>query len=193
MSHGATARICGGEAGGRALFTGKGLRVRPTPAGVREALGDILRERLPGAAVADLYAGYGCTGLELLSRGAKVAVFVERDRQAVALLRRNVAALGYDACAHVRPMGVASGLEALANEGWRFDIVFVDPPYETGEAAKTLDRLARHPELLAEGAVVVVQHSRREALDALVGPLERCRERISGDTVLSFYEQRRTR
>ncbi|MBI2298172.1 MAG: 16S rRNA (guanine(966)-N(2))-methyltransferase RsmD [Armatimonadetes bacterium] len=183
------ARIVGGSAKGRVLHTGKGLAVRPTPAGLREALGSILRERLPGARVLDLFAGYGCTGLELLSRGAAFACFVERDGRAAELLRRNLAELGFAAQAEVRRETVERALSELAG---RFDLVFVDPPYESGQAEATLVRLGGLPGLWSPGGQVIVQHSRREPLPLAAGGLRRFRERQTGDTVLSFYAEEET-
>ncbi len=161
--------------------------MRPTPGAVRAALADILRDRLPGARVLDLFAGYGSTGLELLSRGAGEVVFVEKDPRAAAILRRNIALLAVPDRAHLWQMPVSAAL-ARADLG-RFDIVFVDPPYERGLAGATTERLGERGGLWQPEAVLIVQHSRREELPAAAGALRRWRERRSGDTVLSFYEE----
>ena len=89
-------RVVGGSWGGRRLVTPAGETTRPTSEKVRAALASSLYSTggLVGARVLDLYAGSGALGLELVSRGASSAVFVERDRAALAALRENVAALG---------------------------------------------------------------------------------------------------
>lgn len=181
-------RISGGSARGRILATGKGLKTRPTPAGVREAVANILRPRLAGARVLDLFAGYGAAGLELLSCGAAEALFVEQSRAAARLIRENVDLLGFGDRAEVWQRAVNSALGALAEDGRSFDILFVDPPYERGLVAETLERLAESPALLAVGGTVVVQHSKREAPPA--DPFwERVKERVSGETVVTFLER----
>ncbi len=182
-------RIAGGAARGRLLSSGKGLSTRPTPAGVREALANILRDRLPGARVLDLFAGYGTCGLELLSQGAASALFVERDRTAWGCLRRNVALLGYDDRCEVWCATVAGALHTLADPPRQFELVFADPPYERDLAIDTLARLAAQPALLAPGGLAVLQHSKREPLAESTGRLRRTRQRVTGDTVLSFYEE----
>jgi len=180
-------RIGGGEFRGRLLHHGQGQSVRPTPGAVRAALADILRDRLPGARVLDLFAGFGSTGLELLSRGAGEVVFVEKDNRAAAILRRNLELLAVLDRTHLWQMPVAAALDRT--DLGRYDIVFVDPPYERGLACGTTVRLGDRGGMLAPEAVVIVQHSRREELPAEAGGLRRWRERRSGDTVLSFYEE----
>ncbi len=178
-------RLVGGSAGGRPLSTLAGSSARPTAASVREALANILRPRLRGARVLDLYAGYGTVGLELLSQGAASATFVELDGRRFRLLRRNVLELGYGEQAALRLENATTAVELLAGE--TFDIVFADPPYDRGEAGKILARLGELDDLLAPGGVVVIEHSTREVLPAACGRLERTRERKTGETQLSFY------
>ncbi len=99
-------RVVAGAFKGRRLQAPRGGRTRPTADRVREALFSMLGD-VSGAAVLDLYAGSGALGIEALSRGAGSATFVERDQQAVAALRRNLAAVG------VRGRGPAPGRAAL--------------------------------------------------------------------------------
>lgn len=193
MARGPAARIVAGSARGRAIHTGQGERVRPTPSGVREALGNIFRDRLRDASVLDLFAGYGCLGLELLSRGAGQAVFVERDARAAELIRRNLGELLPAADATVVQGGVHTALEDLAAAGRQFDFLFADPPYDRGEAVKVLSQLSELPQLRAPGATVILQHSVKEQLPETAGDLVRVRERRSGNTMLSFYELQETR
>ncbi|MBI5833545.1 MAG: 16S rRNA (guanine(966)-N(2))-methyltransferase RsmD [Armatimonadetes bacterium] len=181
-------RIIGGSARGRTIHTQSTDRVRPTPAALREALANILRGRLAGARVLDLCAGFGTVGLELLSQGAAAAVFIEKDARTADVIRRNLTELDFDDRAEVWTNPAESGVGRLATEGREFEWIFVDPPYDIGLATKLLERLARYPQVIAEGGQVIVQHSRREALPETEGPLKRYRERQTGDTLLSFYE-----
>src|SRR5207237_1040872 len=105
----------------------------------------------------DLLAGAGGVGLEALSRGAAHATFVERDARAVGALRVNVETLGVAAQARVERADVGAALERLAREAARFDIVFLDPPYDGDAVTSTLERLGMLALVVADG-VVIAQH-----------------------------------
>jgi 16S rRNA (guanine966-N2)-methyltransferase len=179
-------RIIAGALKGRRLVTPRGDTTRPTADQVRIALMDTLAPRLPEARVLDLFAGAGGVGLEALSRGAAHATFVERDARAVAALRENVTALGLGELARVRRGDVLRELSALYRAGERFDLVFLDPPYETGLVETTLEALGGGGLLLAEG-LVVAQHFTKRAPAAIVGALASFRARRFGETTLTFY------
>jgi len=127
---------------------------------------DTLMPRLPDARVLDLFAGAGGVGLEALSRGAAHATFVERDARAVAALRENVETLGVGALTHVRRGDVLRELPALYHAGERFDVVFLDPPYDDDPWAWLLPAAASR---LAEGGVIYAEARRRlDVPDTLV-------------------------
>jgi 16S rRNA (guanine(966)-N(2))-methyltransferase RsmD len=179
-------RIIAGALKGRRLLTPKGATTRPTADQVRIALMDTLAPRLPGARVLDLYAGAGGVGLEALSRGAGEATFVEHDARAIAALRDNIAALGVAAVARVRRGDVLRELAALYRAGERFDIVFLDPPYDAGLVETTLETLGGGGLLLAEG-LVIAQHFTKRAPAERIGALSAFRTRRFGETTLTFY------
>ena len=179
-------KIIAGALKGRRLVTPRGVTTRPTADQVRIALMDTLTPRLPDARVLDLFAGAGGVGLEALSRGAGHATFVERDPRAVAALRQNIEALGVGALAHVRRGDVLRELPALYRAGERFDIVFLDPPYEAGLVDRTLEALGGGGLLLSEG-LVVAQHFTKRAPAAAIGALAMFRTRRFGETTLTFY------
>jgi len=146
-------RIVGGTFRGRQLAVPEGAELRPTPDRVRETLFNWLGQRLDGARCLDLYAGSGALGFEAASRGAARVVLVERDRRALAALRRAREALGAEA-AEV----VAGDAQAyLAGGGERFDVVFLDPPFRQNADAALLGRLV--PRLQA-GARVYLEAAR---------------------------------
>jgi 16S rRNA (guanine966-N2)-methyltransferase len=179
-------RIVAGHLKGRRLATPKGDTTRPTADQVRIALMDTLAPRLPGARVLDLFAGAGGVGLEALSRGAGEATFVERDARAVAALRQNVEGLGVGDAARVRRGDVLRELEALYRAGERFDIVFLDPPYDAGLVDTTLGTLGGGGLLLA-GGWVIAQHFTKRAPAERIGALLAFRTRRFGETTLTFY------
>ncbi|GGM40519.1 methyltransferase [Longimycelium tulufanense] len=180
-------RIVAGTAGGRRIAVpAKGTR--PTSERVREALFSALDSFLDlgGTRVLDLYAGSGALGLEALSRGAAHALFVESERRAANLLRRNAAGLGLDG-AEVRTQPVAAVLAETPDEP--YDVVLADPPYALteDELAATLDRLV-HRGWLAPGAVLVLERDARSPEPAWPESLVALRNRRYGDTVLYWAE-----
>lgn len=179
-------RVTGGALGGRRLRAPR-AGARPSADRVREAL--FARIDPADAAVLDLYAGSGALGIEALSRGAAHAVFVERAPRCAGVLRENLAALGLTARAEVLVADALGALDRLCEAGRRFDLVLVDPPYGSEEAGRALVRLARS-ELLPEGAIVVVESSRRRPPAAVEG-LEGIDERRYGDTLVTRFRRAR--
>ena len=165
-------RIVGGRHRGRRLLAPPGEAVRPTSDRAREALFDILShgrsaaDGIPfaGAAVLDAFAGTGALGLEALSRGAAEAVFFERDPEALAILRRNVASLGENARAEI----LACDATRPPRAGLRCAVAFLDPPYRSGLAAAALGAIAAAGWLAAD-ALAVVEVGAREGFVAPAG------------------------
>lgn len=147
-------RIIAGRWRGRRLAAPAGQWVRPSAERLREALFSILTARLgsfESLSVADLFAGTGALGLEALSRGAAHVTFVEQDRHAMAVLGRNVAALGAGAQATLLQRPV----ESLAPARDGCDLLFLDPPYGLGLAEPALAHLERSGWVAAGGWVAV--------------------------------------
>src|SRR6516165_8848650 len=138
-------RVVGGKHRGRRLLTPTGRKVRPTSDRAREALFNILSHGqfaaggIPFAdgAVLDAFAGSGACGLEALSRGAAEAVFIEQDRDALAVLKKNIEALGESARARVVPGDATHPPRAMSP----CEVVFLDPPYRSGLAGPALAAL----------------------------------------------------
>lgn len=135
---------------------------------------------LDGARVLDLYAGSGALGLEALSRGAATATFVETDRRALDVLRRNAATLGLPGAIVVAGT-VASVLAAPA--GQPFDVILADPPYAlpAGELSVVLDSVVRGGWLASDG-VLVLERAARDGAPVLPAELAMIRSRRYGDT-----------
>ena len=148
-------RIIGGQHRARRLGFPPLDGLRPTPDRVRQTLFDWLAPVIHGARCLDLFAGSGALGLEALSRGAGAVTFVEREPQALAALREHLATLGAQAetclgdALSVLPTLLASG-------GGRYDVVFVDPPFESDLRARALEALVAL-ELVADGGLVYVE------------------------------------
>ncbi len=184
-------RIIAGQAKGRRLLAPRGRATRPTASRVKQTLFDILAPRLPGCRFLDLCAGTGAVGFEALSRGAAEVVLVERDERTCALIRRNATELAAGpGKAGVRRQDCLTALSALAREGRRFDLVFLDPPYESDLYQATLESLDRL-ELLEPEGEAVAEHFHKRPLPETIGALV-CQRRVRvGDHCLSFYRRAR--
>jgi len=186
-------RITGGTHRSRILKTLPGRLVRPTSDRVRQALFNILGPRLAQAKVLDLFAGTGSLGLEALSRGADSAAFVDKDRRAVEVVRRNAGALGLADRTRILCFDLLTSPKRLLSLGGPFDLVFIDPPYDLTRSVGAGSKLALLLELLwTEGIVegkrgiAVLQHDRRSTV-AEEGTSYRVSDRRSyGGTSLTF-------
>jgi 16S rRNA (guanine(966)-N(2))-methyltransferase RsmD len=156
--------------------------LRPTSDRVREALFARLGD-LDGMTVLDLYAGTGALGAEALSRGADGVVFVERAPRCLAVLRANRTALGIERVSRVIADDAARAVRRLGRSGERFDLLLLDPPYASGELGRALAAVCESG-VLAERAMVVVEHGKRHALPAVTG-LVVLDTRRYGDTVIT--------
>jgi 16S rRNA (guanine(966)-N(2))-methyltransferase RsmD len=175
-------RVIAGRCAGARLTAPRGRATRPLTDRVKEALFAALGTRLDGASVLDLYAGSGAAGIEALSRGARRAVFVERDRSAGAAIRGNLERTALAAAAEV----VVGDVERFIaqDDGARYDVILVDPPYDVTLAPGALESIARH---VAARGVVVVKHFWRTAPPAIEA-LRVVRTRRFGETALTFLQ-----
>lgn len=129
-------RVIAGSRRSIRLTTVKGDKVRPTTDRIKETLFNILQPDIPGASFLDLFSGSGAIGIEALSRGAKEAVLVEQDRDALACIRANVKVTRFEAEAQVKAGDVLSVLRTLQHAP--FDLIFMDPPYGMAWEEKVL-------------------------------------------------------
>ena len=128
-------RITAGAYRGRTIHTVPGQAVRPSPAMLREALFNIIGPRIAGRRFLDLCAGSGAVGIEALSRGAAHATFVDNHPASLSVIRRNLEALGVLPRATILRRDAAHAPADLARRAERFDVAFLDPPYDTGTVA----------------------------------------------------------
>ena len=174
-------RVTGGEARGRRLKAPGSLLIRPTADRVREALFDILGARVRGSRFLDAFAGTGAVGCEALSRGAARVVFLERQRGALRLIRANLGIGPWSGSSDVLEGEVSALLRDLGRLRDRFDIVFLDPPYDEPSLQGALRLAAR---LLERGGLLILEHRSASAVPPVSG-LSPSRTYRYGDTSLS--------
>jgi 16S rRNA (guanine966-N2)-methyltransferase len=206
-------RVIAGRFRSRKLKTVPGLAVRPTPDRLRETLFSILSPRIDGAIFIDAYAGSGAVGIEALSRGAKHVFLIERNAQALSVIRENLDSLDI-----TNEVTVLRGRAASLLADHPADIVFLDPPYEkTNEYRESLLALSRArsgaDSQSAASRIVgthassetyeksglshircpyaIAQHASRLTLDSAYENLSKTRVLKQGDNSLSFFELRK--
>ena len=187
-------RITGGKAARRILKVPKGLDVRPTPDLVKQAVFNSLGARVIGARVLELFAGSGALSLDCLSRGAALAVCIEKSPRHAEFIRSNARAAGFDSHLEIRTQDVFTVIRQLAEAGRQFDLILADPPYgeknvghrSTSFAQRLLDDPVL-PKLLAPGGRFILGHTKRDTLE-LMPPWREVKQLKHGDSVMRFLE-----
>jgi len=180
-------QIVSGELRGRSIQTPGEETTRPLLSRLRKTLADILRPRLPGASVLDLFGGSGAIAFELLSNGAARAEIVELHPPAAALVRTNAEHLGLQGRVQVYCGDALRMLARLAESERRFDIIVVAPPYGKCLQQQAVNALAPSG-LLAETGLIIVQRDRREPVTEPLPPLRLARTRFYGRTAFEFFD-----
>jgi len=178
-------RVIGGEAKRKRLVSVSGEGTRPITDRVKESLFDILAPRVADSAVLDLFAGTGGVGIEALSRGARLAVFVDSDRRAIRAIRRNLDITGLADRAQVYQRDAFQFIRSWRGEP--FDLVYVAPPQYHELWERALRELEGRP-LLAPGCGVIAQIHPKEHRELALRSLALVDLRRYGSTTLCFYE-----
>lgn len=180
-------RVISGALKGRRLVAPAGITTRPTADRIKESVFNILADTTRNKRVLDLFAGTGALGIEALSRGATVAFFIDQSNAALSAIRRNIRDLKLDDRARVIRWNILKNLNCLISERQGFDLIFMDPPYETNAVAATLTALASSG-ALAPGARVVIEHSVNESITAPIDEMVLADQRRFGKTLVSFMD-----
>ncbi len=176
-------RVIAGIAKGRTLVVPRGGGTRAATDRIRETLFAILEPSLPDARVLDLFAGAGTLGIEALSRGAAHATFVERSSEALAALRANLRATGFEDRSDIVPANVLVYLEhRLATP---YDVAFCDPPFADVAILETVLQLLQTSGALTPSALVVARVLKKHR-PVVPAPARIVREKEQGEEVLLF-------
>ena len=193
-------RICmhiiAGKYKNRSISAPSGLETRPTSGRLRESVFNICQHNIEGAEFLDLFAGSGIMGLEALSRGAKRATFIDKGRESISAIRRNVQALGVETEATVLQGDAIQRMKKLEEAGMHFDLIYVDPPYGLMDKSDTcssrvLSELDKG-DLLKEGGMLFIEESQEAQPDGEgLTTLHLMSSRRMGRSTLLQYEKRR--
>jgi len=176
-------RIISGKFGGRSIQAPSGRLTHPMSSRVRGSLFNIINEQLVGAEVLDVFAGTGSLGLESLSRGAKKATFIERDRLASKILIENIKSLNVVASTTVVQIGARTWIDKNLDKS--YDIIFADPPYNDLQLS-TVSSLAS---LLKPNGLMVLSYPGRGELPTVQGVVV-VDNRSYGTAALTFYRNK---
>ena len=176
-------RVITGSARGRRLKEPEGMDIRPTTDQVKEAIFNIVQFDVEGRRVLDLFAGTGQLGIEALSRGAAECVFVDESRTALQLVRENLT--------HCGLKGETLQTDALRylEHCGSFDLVFLDPPYDTTLCDEALQKIFAF-DILSQGGIIVCETRREKTLPEGKPPYFRRREYNYGKVRLTVYDKR---
>ncbi len=176
-------RIIGGRHRGRKLADFKGNDIRPTADRVKESLFNILSVRVVGACVLDLFCGSGNLGLESISRGAEKVHFNDLSKDSLAVLKKNLAAVGEQDKSKLTNLDYLACLGATAD---KYDLIFIDPPYAKEFGVPALEIIATRGLLTQDGIAI---YERDRSFEDEIDGLEKFDERKYGKTYLTFFKR----
>lgn len=177
-------RIIAGLRRGQKLFGFEGQDIRPTTDRVRESLFDLIADHVPGADVLDLFGGSGALSLEALSRGANSAVICDISSASVDVIKRNVKITRFDEKVTVKKISASDMLKSI---GGKYDIIFLDPPYNKGLIGETVGEIIRCG-VLFEGGIIVLESDGTDEHGDFSG-LTILKQRRYGRSFITIYQR----
>ncbi len=178
-------RIISGSRKGKKLMPVPGWKTRPTSDRIKESIFNIISEIRPDTVALDLFAGTGAMAIEALSRGAEFAMLIDKDKNALSIIRQNLSACGFTKCAKALNWDILMNLKCLTRFQKKFNLIFVDPPYNQNAILPTLENLIQTDTLDTE-SLLVIEHSTSEQLPDLPKQLLLSDQRRYGKTLVSF-------
>ena len=180
-------KILGGQLKGRNFYMPFGIR--PTQNLLKKAVFDILGQDITGLSFLDLYAGSGAMGLEAVSRGASAVVMIERDMKCVSVIEQNFKLLNTESF-HTNHVVINSdvfvAIKQFARQEKKFDIIFLDPPFDQELTKKTLKTLMTH-DILHPHCFIIAQSDKRDTTAELGGRFQTMTQRKYGASILTIY------
>lgn len=180
-------RVISGKYKSRSLQTIKSSSTRPTTDKNKESLYNIIGPYFNGGNCLDLFAGSGGLGIEALSRGMECLYSVDNHYQAYSMIKKNIETLKIDEETHVLKSDYRKAIEKLSNEGIRFDLVLLDPPYGKKIIQPLLVKM-QELKLLNEGCIVVCEDLKEEVFEEKYLSLRRIKQVSYGITALHIYQ-----
>ncbi len=181
-------RVISGKHRGRILHEFKGKDVRPTSDRAKEAIFSILQNEINGASFLDLFAGSGSVGIEAISRGAGRVVFCDKEKFSCDLVKANLKLLKIEAEVLLTP--ALFGLNRFITRKEKFDVIFLDPPYNTKLGVDAVEIIDKN-KLITENGMVIFEYAEGEKHNINLENLVEFDTRKYGKAVFSFFEYKR--
>ncbi len=175
-----------GTAKGRPLKAVPGTGTRPTTDKVKEAVFSMIGPYFEGGNVLDLFAGSGGLGIEALSRGMEKGIFIDLEPKSIEVIRANLKATKLESKAEVYRNEAGRALKLLAKRAYKFDVVFLDPPYRMKNADELMLAMQEN-DMFSEDAIVVVEYDADHEYEEKFGHFVQTRKTTYGDTAISVY------
>lgn len=182
-------RIIAGENRGKKLKAVPGMKTRPTADRVKEAVFSSIHDTLYGSRFLDVFSGTGNMALEAVSRGAEMAVLLEKDTDALNVIQDNVTACRQnERCTIMRGDSFAS-MNTLYRQGKQFDFIYVDPPYQAGLYEEVLKNIAEK-NLLAQDGLILLECAKNTSLSMENSIFFIYKEKCYGDTCVLYVKKK---
>lgn len=179
-------RVIGGTAKGIPLKYPDMKNTRPTQASIKESLFNIIMNYVPESKVLDLFAGSGSLGIEALSRGAESTIFVDQNSTCRDIIVENLEKTKLLNKAKVIKLDVFSAIRQLGKQGEKFDIIFLDPPYNMKFLVNTVQSIDEF-DIISEEGIIACEHHKNEEAPETIGGLNKVRVKSYGEKIYSFY------
>ena len=181
-------RIVAGAFRSRTIDAVAGSTTRPTADKIKEAVFSRIGPYFEGGCMLDAYAGSGNISFEALSRGMAESRLCDISAKAIATIRANAARLGVEERCRIYRRDVFAMLDVFVDEGIRFDLVYLDPPYRKQRNAELMLALETRG-LLREAAWVIVESRSEDVFAQSYGQLEKVKEHTYGITRITCYRR----
>ncbi|KRQ86941.1 Ribosomal RNA small subunit methyltransferase D [Caloramator mitchellensis] len=181
-------RIITGLAKGRIIKAPEGMITRPTSDRVKEALFNIIRNKVYDSNVLDLFAGSGNLGLEALSRGAKHCTFIESDKNAFRVLKENIYNLCFDDKSTTYFGDSFTILKSIRNQNMKYDLIFLDPPYGKGLVERSIGAIYEL-KIFSDNCLIVAELDQNDAIIENIGEFKNYRVEKYGRTLIALWNR----
>ncbi len=182
-------RIIAGQNRGRKLKSVPGMKTRPTADRVKEAVFSSIDGYLYGCRFLDVFGGTGSISLEAVSRGAEEAILLEKDADALKIIQENITACGQQQRCHVMRGDSIASLDTLGRQGKQFDLIYVDPPYQSGFYEIVLDKIASQ-QLLAFDGMILLECAKNTSISVENSIFFIYKEKNYGDTRIVYVKHK---
>ncbi len=181
-------RVVAGKAKGREIIAPEGFDTRPITAKIKEALFSSWQPYIPEGHFLDLFAGSGSMGIEALSRGAEKVVFVEKADKAIDVIKQNLKTCKFTEGFKVYKDDVFRRVDRLKEQGEKFDIIYLDPPFTVDEIFIPVLECLADGELLVDDGLLCIRTLTEKEMPDTCGKLEKIKLKTYGISTIHYYQ-----